>query len=489
MNIDILIRPIQIPKTWKWIKLYKLASKFQAGGTPSRKKAEFYENGKIPFVKIDDITNQKKYLLNTKEQITEKGLENSSAWIVPKNSLLYSMYASYGIPIINKIEVATNQAIIAFLPNETVELEYVYYYLIFLKPYLINIIQGTTQLNLNGTIVKNFDIPICPLTTQKLIINKINELFSKLDSGLASLQRTKLLLKHHRQAVLKAAMIGELTKEWREKHLHELEPASVLLERILKERRQKWEEEQLAQLKTKISIPNEWFAYKLGDIAEINPTYDKTLDLETEVTFLPMRKVEEQTGIIDMSLTRRLKDVKKGYRFFKNGDIVFAKITPCMENGKIAIVDNLYNGYGIGSTEFHVIRFLEGLYNKFYFYFLNREELRNIAKKNMTGSVGQKRVPTQFIKDLIVPIPSTREQKIIVEKIEEFITVIEANEKTIEQGFIKINSLKQSILKSAFEGTLVQDIAAKENKLDNDKLKEGEIKVLRTKQITLNGWK
>lgn len=130
----------------------------------------------------------------------------------------------------------------------------------------------------------------------------------------------------------------------------------------------------------------------MGSFSEVNPKFDRSqYSDELEVSFLPMKRVEALTGIIDLSETREFGKVKKGYTPFQNGDIIFAKITPCMENGKTAVLSGLINGIGFGSTEFHVIRLPINLPRKYLFYFLLQESFRKDAKGNMIGSVGQKR--------------------------------------------------------------------------------------------------
>jgi len=120
----------QIPDSWVWTSLLEISKELRAGGTPSTKVKEYYENGTIPFVKIKDMVNSGKYLHDTTTKITSEGLNDSSAWLVPENSILYSMYASYGEVAINKTRVATSQAIIVHVPLEDLlVLDYVYYYL------------------------------------------------------------------------------------------------------------------------------------------------------------------------------------------------------------------------------------------------------------------------------------------------------------------------------------------------------------------------
>ena len=203
------------------------------------------------------------------------------------------------------------------------------------------------------------------------------------------------------------------------------------------------------------SLPRSWAQTSLDDVSWINPKLPASdAEKDLEVTFLPMRCVEEQSGRIDLSLTRKLSEVRKGYTYFRNEDILFAKITPCMENGKVAIANDLKNGIGFGSTEFHVIRLVNELSRKFLFYYLNRENLRKEARKNMTGSAGQLRVPTGFIEELQFPIPPLPEQYRIVSKIEELFTKLDAGVKALKEIKVQLKRYRQSVLKAAFEGKL-----------------------------------
>ena len=174
-----------------------------------------------------------------------------------------------------------------------------------------------------------------------------------------------------------------------------------------------------------------------------------------KVTFLPMKCVEELTGHLDLSLAKKISEVKKGYTPFLNGDLLFAKITPCMENGKVAIAHSLENAIGFGSTEFHVIRLHESFLKNFFFFFLIREDLRRDAQRNMTGSAGQLRVPISYMKQIPIPFPPLTEQRQIAEEIERRFSVADEIEKTVEACLQQAQRLRQSILKKAFEGKLV----------------------------------
>src|SRR5216684_5154109 len=111
-----------LPTGWRSLKISDVATRIKAGGTPARGIPEFW-GGSIPFVKIEDMTLSGGELASTCERITEEGLKNSSAWLVPKDSVLLAMYASIGECSINRVEVATNQAIIALVPDRSVIVE------------------------------------------------------------------------------------------------------------------------------------------------------------------------------------------------------------------------------------------------------------------------------------------------------------------------------------------------------------------------------
>ena len=129
----------------------------------------------------------------------------------------------------------------------------------------------------------------------------------------------------------------------------------------------------------------------------------------TSVTFVPMEKVSAEYAEADLSLCKVVEEAK-GYTRFRNNDLIWAKITPCMENGKSAVVDNLKEGIGCGSTEFHVFRTLEGINIRYIHALLRLKSLRKHAALHFTGSAGQQRVSSEFFKELIIPKPPIEKQ-------------------------------------------------------------------------------
>ena len=159
---------------------------------------------------------------------------------------------------------------------------------------------------------------------------------------------------------------------------------------------------------------------KLGEVCEINPVKLEIKDISDDslVSFVPMSAVSEVSQRIKTQEDRKFAEVKKGYTYFRKGDILFAKITPCMENGKVALANNLKNETGFASTEFHVIRAGEKVLPEYIYRLVASEKFRDEAKTKMTGSAGQKRVPRSFLENYGIPLPPLAEQKKIVARLE-----------------------------------------------------------------------
>lgn len=185
-----------------------------SGGTPSRKKAKYYSNGTIPWVKSGELENNT--ILESEECITEEALNNSSTKIFPKGTLLIALYgATIGKLAFLGIDAATNQAVCGIFENDKVDLKYLYYYLLFSRPNLIKQGQGGAQPNISQTILKKLLVPYPKdRREQQRIVARIEELFSQLDDAEATLEKAKTQLAVYRQAVLRNAF--QRTKDSRE---------------------------------------------------------------------------------------------------------------------------------------------------------------------------------------------------------------------------------------------------------------------------------
>ncbi len=406
----------KIPDTWQWIEISQIGN-IETGTTPSKKDKSNY-GVDFPFYKPTELEAGIN-VRESRERLSKKGIKK--ARLLPKNSILVTCIgATIGKTGIIRNEGASNQQINSIIPVSIINPNFVYYQVIcpFFQNQIIGKSSSTTLPILNKSRFSKLLFTLPPIKEQNRIVEKIEELFSDLDKATEDLKKTQEQLKIYRQAVLKAAFEGKL-----------LEMSSV-----------------------------KYFSF--SEVCNINPSKKEIIELndDLEVTFLPMPAVSER-GVMIEKKVKKLKDVKKGYTFFKNSDVLLAKITPCFENGKKALVKELKNNIGFGSTEFHVLRAKDEVIPKWIYYGISSEDFRNKAKIQMTGTAGQKRIPKRVLETYKIPVPTIKIQKQIVNEIESRLSVCDKLEEAVLQSLEKIEYLRQSILKKAFEGKLVpQDL-------------------------------
>jgi type I restriction enzyme S subunit len=196
----------EMPKDWKIEKLKNIVIKAKMGGTP-RSTVREYWGGDIPFAKVEDITSSHKYLFKTSTTITKLGLENSNAWIIPKDSLLITIYGTLGAVAINKIELATNQAIVGIIPRkDIVDVEYLYYWYSFFQPNWNKYVKKSTQPNLTLEIVTNSKLPLPSIKEQK----RITDILSTIDSSIELYYREKEKLLRLRRGLMGVLLTGRV---------------------------------------------------------------------------------------------------------------------------------------------------------------------------------------------------------------------------------------------------------------------------------------
>ena len=193
---------------------------------------------------------------------------------------------------------------------------------------------------------------------------------------------------------------------------------------------------------------SESYTTPLSQACIFNPKKSEKKDWtdETLISFIPMPLVSEH-GEINTETLKTYKEVKTGFTYFRENDVLFAKITPCMENGKGAIAQNLKNGIGFGSTEFHVLRPIEGVSNPYWIYYLTAiDSFRIMAEKKMTGSAGQKRVPISFFENMKVNLPPIELQN----EFAEFVKLIDKSKFIVQQQIKDLQELLDSKMDEYF---------------------------------------
>ena len=200
-------------------------------------------------------------------------------------------------------------------------------------------------------------------------------------------------------------------------------------------------------------IPKNWKVSQIGDIAQVNPRLLNKPEMTTLVSFLRMQDVSNDAKILAKT-TRKYADVCKGFTSFSDGDVLFAKITPCMENGKGAFVEGLMNGIGFGSTEFHVLRATNNDVARWLFHLLSGKQFREKAAQFMTGSAGQRRVPTDFLKMVEVAMPACNSE------MRSIVSALDALDKRVTHKELHVESI-QNIKKALMQDLLTGKVRVK----------------------------
>jgi len=197
-------------------------------------------------------------------------------------------------------------------------------------------------------------------------------------------------------------------------------------------------------------MPSEWTRSRIRNVAGLSPGYSGRPPAEDELcTVVPMESLSDD-GAIDTSDQRPFENIQQGLTLFEEGDVLFAKITPCMENGKGAVVRRMPTRYGFGSTEFHVLRPSRRANGEFLYYTTFNPVYRSYAAENMTGAAGQKRVSSRFLKDTRLPLPPLPEQEQIVAYLDRSCAAIDGAVTAKRRQLGILDGIRKAFLHSVF---------------------------------------
>lgn len=453
----------EVPPGWETVRLGDVGD-WGSGGTPSRKNPAYY-GGDIPWLKIGDLTNGPVWSSET--TITKLGLQQSSAKLLEPGTLLIAMYGSIGKIGVTKIRCATNQAI-AFCRNYSnlVRTDYLFFAAMSLKPKLIRLGQGGTQQNISQTLLKKVEIPLPPFNEQRRIVETIETLFAELDKGETALREVQKLLARYRQSVLKAAVTGQLTADWRAENSHRLEHGRDLLQRILQTRRDTWEG------RGKYKEPLEPDIFDLPDI----PAHWVWVSLDSLIVDGPTngvspKETQEETGCLSFKLTATTsgrfvisEDTVKAVDiqlesdskyWLQTGDVLVQRGNTIDYVGTAAIFPGPNNSY-IYPDLMMRIRFAEPLIAAWAVMWVNFEFAKRHFRRRATGIAGNMpKINATTLKTLPLPLPPKEEMVRIFETWEAIETRIELSAASTRDELARAVTLRQSILKEAFAGRLV----------------------------------
>ena len=426
--------PFEIPDSWEWVRIGDYANKvtdFVASGSFAtlRENVKYYSNKEYAIlVRTKDFqTNFQTDLVYTDKHGYDF-LSNSN--LHGGELILPNIGASIGkIFIVPKLDypmtLAPNTVMIRFYWEEQRDWVYTLFRSALGKALLNEISSSTAQGKFNKTDFKKLVLPLPPLAEQKRIVAKIEELLPKVEEyGKAQDALNKLneeLPERLKKSILQEAIEGRLVPQDPND-----EPASVLLNHIREEKKQlvkegklkkkDLEETPVSEDEKPFEIPESWEWVRIKDVFIINPKV--IADDNADAAFIPMEKIEACYGSRFSFEIRKWKNIKSSFTCFADGDVAFAKITPCFQNRKSMILRNLPNGIGAGTTELKVLRqYSETIEREYLLYFLASSYF--IDEATFKGTANQQRIIVGYLENKTFPLPPLAEQKRIVAKIEE----------------------------------------------------------------------
>lgn len=475
----------ELPRGWASATLQDVAA-WSSGGTPSRANPDFY-SGSIPWFKTGELGPRK--LFAAEESITELALQSSSAKLFPAGSVLLAMYgATIGKASVLAVPAATNQACAVGIPD-AVSSDFLYLFLVSQTKAFVDAGKGGAQPNISQGVVKAWPIAVPPAAEQTRIVEKLEELLSDLDAGVAELKAAQAKLQQYRQSLLKAAVEGALTQAWREANPTSDETGADLLARILCERRARWEAQQLAKFEAQGKAPTKGWQGKypepiqpelaglpvlpttwrwasldmLGDIASGVAKGTKR-DEATPVREVPyLRVANVQRGFLDLSEVKTILATERDIAalMLRDGDVLFN------EGGDR---DKLGRGW-VWREEVpecihqnHVFRmrpFIADINSEFVSHHGNTfgKQWFQTAGKQTTNLAS---INMGMLRAFPVPVPPVDEQQVIVAQLVSQLERLTQQEAAVEKAMQQSAAQRQNLLRAAFAGELVPQDPADE---------------------------
>lgn len=468
---DTAIRmPNTLPIGWEWKTMEDIAD-VVGGGTPRTADSSYYTNGLIPWITPADLSGYKsKYISFGGRNITQQGLENSSARMMPAGAVLFTSRAPIGYVAIAANPLCTNQGFKSFVLKEDVMSEYVYWWLKASKDLAESMASGTTFLELSGAKAKQIPIPLPPLHMQKRIVAEIEKQFSRLDEAVTNLKRVKANLKRYRASVLKAAVEGRLVEteaEIARREGREYESGKQLLERILETRRREWKgkgqykEPAAPDVSELPELPEGWAWGTYSQAGSLQLGRQRAPKYHAGPNMRPYLRVQNVfEDRIDLSDVMEMDFPPNDFERYQlhSGDLLLNEGQSPELLGRPAIYRGELPGSCFTNT---LIRFraANGVSVDFalivsrHFMHAGRFVDEGMITTNIAHlSVGR-------LATVEFPLPPLAEQQRIVAEVDRRLSLVRETEAQVEANLKRAERLRQSVLQKAFSGELVRDEA------------------------------
>ncbi|WP_411817360.1 restriction endonuclease subunit S [Hyphococcus sp. DH-69] len=471
----------EVPSSWEWTVIKELGD-VVSGATPSTKVRDYWDGDVIWFAPSDLTGYKQKFIARGAKTLTEEGLANSSARIMPAGSVMFSSRAPVGYVAITSVPAATNQGFKSVVPYTGIFNEYLYHYLKASKQLAEQRATGTTFKELSGAAFGVLPAPLPPTNEQRRIVEKIEAMFDEIDKGVESLQTARAALGLYRQSLLKSAFEGRLTAYWRAQNADKLEAPETLLARIQTERDTRYktalDDWQTALTKwradaeqgkkpakpkrpkdlksephDRFAIPSSWITAPLGAVA-FEAVLGKMLDRQKNRgkprPYLGNINLRWGAFDVDAEKTMLIEDHEVPRYGIRAGDLV---ICEGGEPGRCAVWQGADESVFIQKA-LHRVRFTQSFSAWFAYYFLRFATFAGLLDKHYTGST-IKHLTGKALDEVLLPICSPAEQTEIVRILDEKLEAADALDAEIDAALTRADALRQSILKKAFSGQLV----------------------------------
>lgn len=425
-------QPCPLPEGWKWVRLGELTT-IESGGTPATKNEEYYSNGDIPWICPSDLSDFRDvYISHGKRNISKKGLKNSSAKILPIDSVCLTTRAPVGYVCIAANELSTNQGFKNFLPSPLYFPRYLYWYFKGNKSFLETYASGTTFKEISGQRAKQILFPLPALETQQRIVSRIESLFSQLDEAAEKVQAVIDSHEARKQAILHRAFRGELT---RDREVDEEDSSTDIPE--------------LPGEQQPYPLPKGWKWVKLSSVAKWGsggtPSRKHSEYYAGEIAWLKTGELtDSEISATEEHITTEALN-NSSARLFPINTVIMAMYGATI--GKLGILKiKAATNQACACAQCH-----DFIHYKYLFFYLlsQRDEFIKLGKGGAQPNISQ-----EIIKNFLIPLPPLAIQEYIVSRIESLFSKLEPVFESGQETLEKISQLRKSVLHSAFRGKL-----------------------------------
>ncbi len=466
-----------IPEDWYWSTLGEVSDVI--AGNPAPQGKEYFKNGSYPFVRVQDMgrLGAKVHMTETHDLVNDKAIKKLR--LFPSGSILFTK--SGASTLLNQRAILGSDMyvvshIAGAIPKESITSKWLYYWMKLID--FNSLAHATTLPSLPLSRAKEIPVPVAPKEQQEGIVEEIEKQFSRLDEAVTSLKRAKANLKRYKAAVLKAAVEGKLTEEWRKQNPN-VEPAAELLKRILAERRRNWEEIELAKMSAKGKepkddrwkeryqelngidngfpmLPKKWIWCRLGQISDVIGGITKNRKRETyeiKITYLRVANVYANELRLGKVSKIGLFDSEIDKALLRKNDLLIVEGNGSKEQiGRVAIWDGTIDPC-VHQNHLIKVRFYIEQMAQYVLWWLLSSPGRRFVDEVASSTSGLYTLSISKVSNLPVPLPPLDEQIQIVAVLDPYFSSITESHKIVETNQLRSNRYRQAILSKAFRLT------------------------------------